>query len=153
MSTPRPARVVLALALAAAALPGCSLTTGGELSTYAGEWCLLRGLGSGGLPRTADAHIGMTLVQEGSLVVGTGSTKWPGSDVIHMSRFQGTVEGDKAVVQVSDLDPASVREPGPLFVLELRIEGSRDLIGVASGDPGFAGTHNFVRLGPRCFFE
>lgn len=153
MSTPRTARILLTVALAAAVLPGCSFTTEGELSTYAGEWCLLRGLGSGGLPRTADAHIGMTLVQEGSLVVGTGSTKWPGSDVIHMSRFQGTVEGDKAVVQVSDLDPGSVQEPGPQFVLELRIEGSRDLSGVATGDAGFAGTYSFVRLGPRCFFE
>lgn len=153
MSTPRTARTFLALALAAAALPGCSLTTEGELSTYAGEWCLLQGLGSNGLPRTADPHIGMTLVQEGGLVVGTGSTKWPGSDVIHMSRFQGTVEGDKAVVQVSDLDPATAQVPGPIFTLELRIEGSRDLRGVASGDPRLAGTYAFVRLGPRCFFQ
>lgn len=153
MSTFRPIRAFLAGALALAAVSGCSLSTEGELSTYAGEWCLLRGLGSGGLPRLADRHISMTLFHEGSVVSGSGSTKWPGSDVIYLSRFQGSVQGDRAVLQVHDLDPNLNETPGPSFTLELRIEGSRDLSGVVTGDPAFAGTYTFVRLGPRCFFQ
>lgn len=153
MSTFRPIRTFLAGAVALAAVSGCSLSTEGELSTYAGEWCILRGLGSGGLPRVADPHISMTLFQESSVVSGSGSTKWPGSDVLYMSRFQGTIEGDKAVLQVFDLDSDLTEGPGPVFMLELRIEGTRDLAGVASGDAAFAGTYSFVRLGPRCFFQ
>lgn len=152
MHTLRPAAAFLAGVFALGTLSGCSFDTAGELSTYAGEWCLLRGLGSSGLPRTADAHIGMSLFQEGSVVTGTGSTKRPGSDEIFLSRFRGLVQGDRAVVEVSDLD-AATQNPGPVFTLELRIEGSRDLIGVATGDADFAGTYNFVRLGPRCFFQ
>ena len=152
MSTSSFARVFLAGAVTLAALGGCSFTTEGELNTFSGEWCMLRGLGSSGLPRTADKHITMTLIQDGSLVLGNGSTKWPGSDDLHMSRFQGTIEGDRAVLTVSDLDPL-VELPGPSFMIELRIVGSRDLEGTVSGDPGFAGSYQFVRLGPRCFFE
>ena len=152
MSTSSSAKVLLVVSLVPAALAGCSLTTEGELQTYAGEWCTLRGLGSSGLPRTADRYVGMTLFTDRDGLTGYGATKWPGSDILYQSRYTGTVVGDHAVVEVGDLDPqAEVK--GPVFTLELRIAGVRDLEGTITGDGTMAGAITLVRLGPRCFYE
>jgi len=152
MSTLSTARVLLLASLALAPLAGCSFTTGGELQTYAGEWCTLRGLGSSGLPRTSDRYVGLRLFDERGVLTGTGSTKRPGSDVIYQSRFYGSIEGDRGVLEVTDLDPdAEVK--GPAYTLILRIAGPRDLEGMISGEAGMAGAITLVRLGPRCFYE
>ena len=152
MSTPSTARVLLLASLALASLSGCSFTTEGELQTYAGEWCTLRGLGSSGFPRTSDRHVGLRLFDEAGILTGTGSTKLPGSDVIFQSRLRGSIVGDHAVLSVTDLDPlAEVK--GPVFTLELRLAGDRDMEGIITGDAGMAGAITLVRLGPRCFYE
>jgi len=153
MSTPPTARVLLLSFLALAPLAGCSwLTTEGELQTYAGEWCTLRGLGASGLPRTSDRYVGLRLFDEGGTLNGTGSTKRPGSDVIHLSRFRGSREVGQAVLEVTDLDPEA-EDKGPVFTLVVRLVGERDMEGTISGDPGMAGPITLVRLGPRCFYE
>ncbi len=152
MSTPSSARVLLLASLALASLTGCSFTTSGELESYAGEWCTLRGLGSSGLPRTSDRYVGLRLFEEGGVLNGTGSTKRPGSDVIFQSRFYGAIDGDRGVLEVTDLDPAA-EVKGPSFTLVLRIAGPRDLQGTISGEAGMSGAITLVRLGPRCFYE
>ena len=152
MSTPTTARVLLLASLALASLPGCSFTTEGELQTYAGEWCTLLGLGSAGFPRTSDRYVGLRLFDEGGVLNGSGSTKLPGSDVIFQSRFRGSIVGDHAVLSVTDLDPLAEAK-GPVFTLELRLDGVRDMQGIISGHPGMAGPITLVRLGPRCFYE
>lgn len=152
MSTSSSARLLLLAALALASSAGCSFTTEGELHTYAGEWCTLRGLGSGGLPRTSDRYLGVMLFDEGGILTGTGSTKLPGSDVLFQSRFRGSIVGDYAVLNVSDLDEAA-EVKGPVFTLQLRIVGDRDLEGTISGLPAMAGPITLVRLGPRCFYQ
>jgi hypothetical protein len=152
MSTSYTARVLLLVSLALAPLSGCSFTTGGELQTYAGEWCTLRGLGSSGLPRTSDRYVGLTLFNEGGVLTGYGSTKLPGSDILFQSRFRGSIVGDHAVLNVTDLDPLAEAK-GPVFTLELRLDGARDLQGTITGDMGMTGALTLVRLGPRCFYE
>jgi hypothetical protein len=152
MYTRSSARVLPVVYLALAALVGCSLTTEGELQTYTGEWCTLQGLGSSGFPRTGDRYVGMTLFNDGDVLSGYGSTKWPGSDTLYPSRFRGTVVGDHAIVEVTDLDSLAEAK-GPVFTLELRIAGARDLEGTISGDDAMAGPITLVRLGPRCFYE
>lgn len=152
MSTTFLARVLLLASAALAPLAGCSLTTGGEVESFAGEWCTLRGLGSSGLPRTSDRYVGLQLFDDGGVLTGTGSTKRPGSDVLYRSRFRGSIEGGLAVLQVGDLDP-EVESSGPAFTLVLRVLGVRDLEGTVSGEPGMDGAITLVRLGPRCFYE
>lgn len=152
MSTSSAVRVLLAGSLALAALAGCSVSTEGELMTFAGEWCTLRGLASSGYPSTGDRYVGMILLQEGDVLLGSGSTKRKGSDVIFPARFRGSFIGDRAVVAVSDLDPLTDAK-GPVFTLNLRLAGSRDLEGTISGDAGLDGPIALVRLGPRCFFQ
>ncbi len=152
MSTSRTARVLPLVFLALAFLAGCSFTTEGQLQTYAGEWCTLRGLGSSGLPRTSDRYVGLRLFDEGGVLAGTGSTKRPGSDVIHQSRFSGGKEEGQAVLEVTDLDPEA-EEKGPVFTLVVHLVGERDMEGTITGDAGMAGPITLVRLGPRCFYE
>jgi hypothetical protein len=152
MSTSPTARVLPLVFLVLAPLAGCSFTTEGQLQTYAGEWCTLRGLGSNGLPRTSDRYVGLTLFDEGGVLGGTGSTKRPGSDVIHQSRFLGGKEGEQAVLDVTDLDPEA-EEKGPVFTLVVHLVGERDMEGTITGEPGMAGPITLVRLGPRCFYQ
>ncbi|NJD20395.1 MAG: hypothetical protein FIA95_14085 [Gemmatimonadetes bacterium] len=152
MSTSSTARVLLLAALAPALLSGCSFTTSGELQSYAGEWCTLRGVGSSGLPRTADRYVGLRLFDEGGVLTGTGTTKRPGSDVLHQSRFLGSKEEERAVLEVTDLDPEAT-DKGPVFTLVLRVAGDRDLEGTISGEAGMSGPITLVRLGPRCFYQ
>lgn len=152
MSTSSTARVLPLVFLMLVPLAGCSFTTQGQLQTYAGEWCMLRGLGSNGLPRTSDRYVGLTLFDDGGVLAGTGPTKRPGSDVIHQSRFQGGKDGQQAVLDVTDLDPEA-EEKGPQFTLVVRLVGERDMEGTITGEPGMAGPITLVRLGPRCFYE
>jgi len=140
---------VLGLCLVAA---GCLSTTEGELDTFAGEWCTLRGLGSDNLPLPGVAYVGATLVVDGTRVLGTGSTSRPGSDTIFPGRFLGDVAGGEAVIEVTDLlDQPDA--PGPRFTMVMRGTGPRDMEGTMAGDPDFVGPLTLVRLGPRCFAE
>jgi len=152
MSTSSVVRVLLARSAALAALAGCSLSTEGELRTFAGEWCTLHGLSSASQPITADRYVSMVLIEEGGLLLGSGSTKRKQSDVIFPTRFRGSSTGDRAVVEASDLDPEAEAK-GPAVTLELRLSGSRDLEGTVSGDAGLDGPITLVRLGPRCFSQ
>ena len=137
----------------ALSLAGCGLsTTEGELDTFAGEWCTLRGLGSDNYPAPGVAYVGATLLVEGSRVLGTGSTSRPGSDAIFPARFRGDVTGSEAVIVVSDLE-AEPDVPGPQFTMVMRITSVRDMEGTMAGDPDFVGALQLVRLGPRCFVE
>jgi len=146
----RTGAVLVGTALAAA---GCISNTSGELDTFAGEWCTLRALGSDGFPVAGVPYVGMTLFEQTGLeVVGTGSTSRPDSDTIFASRFFGTITGDVAEITVTDLDELT-ETPGPQFVMTLRGEGSRDLVGTMAGDEDFVGPIHLVRLGPRCFLE
>lgn len=138
---------------AAVAAAGCVSNTSGELETFAGEWCTLRGLGSNNYPAPGVPYVGMTLFEASGLeVVGTGSTSRPGSDSIFASRFFGTIIGEVAEITVTDLDELS-ENPGPQFVMSLTGDGPRDLIGTMAGDEDFVGPIHLVRLGPRCFLE
>jgi hypothetical protein len=96
--------------------------------------------------------VGIRLFDEGGVLTGSGSTKRPGSDTIYPSRFLGTKEDGRAVLEVTDLDPDAV-DKGPAFTLVLRIVGDRDLEGTISGEPGMSGPITLVRLGPRCFYQ
>lgn len=141
-------------ALGAALLTtACGITsTEGELLTYAGEWCTLRGLSDGGFPAPGVSYVGMVVITESSRILGTGSTSRPDDETIHPARYRGDIVGERAVITVEDLED-DTETPGPRFTLELRIEGSRDLVGTMSGDPDFTGPIHLVRLGPRCFVE
>lgn len=152
MSTSPAARVLLLASVALASLAGCSFSTEGQLQTYAGEWCTLRGLGSKGLPRTSARYVGLTLFDDGDALVGTGSTKRPDSDVIHASRFAGSKQEGQAVLEVTDLDPEAA-DKGPVFTLVVHLVGERDMEGTITGEPGMAGPITLVRLGPRCFYQ
>jgi hypothetical protein len=143
---------LLVLAATLITLSGCVSSTEGVLDTFAGEWCTLRGLGTNSMPVPGIAYVGMTLLEEGGVVYGSGSTSRPGSDVIYPARFRGDVTGGQAVITVSDLADAPT-VPGPHFVLQLRGDGPRDMVGTMSGDPDFTGPITLVRLGPRCFKE
>lgn len=141
--------VTLGLALSTA---GCSSTTEGVLDTFAGEWCTFRGLASSGFPVPGVAYVGMVVIEDGSRVVGSGSTSRPGDETIYSSRFAGDIIGGRATLSVTDLED-EVELPGPRFIMELRGDGPRDLVGTMSGDPDFTGEIRLVRLGPRCFIE
>ena len=147
----RPFLAVL-VRLVAVAATSCSTATEGELDTFAGEWCLLRGLGSDGLPRPDIGYIGATLIVEGARVLGSGSTSRPGDPTIFASRFSGDIASGAATITVQDLED-DAETPGPQFVMQLRTEGPRDLVGTMAGDDDFSGSVNLVRLGPRCFVE
>ena len=152
MTTSSAPRIFLLLALAVG-LAGCGLsTTEGELDTFAGEWCTLRGLGSDNYPAPGVAYVGATLLVEGNRVLGTGSTSRPGSDHIFPARFRGDISDGQAVISVSDLE-AEPDLPGPRFTMVMRITGVRDMEGTMAGDPDFVGALTLVRLGPRCFAE
>lgn len=138
------------LALLAAA--GCNSPTEGVLDTFAGEWCTMRGLGTGSTPLRGVAYVGMTLFEEDNHVVGTGATSRPGSDTIFASRFRGDITAGEAVISVTDLDDES-DITGPQFTLRLTGQGPRDIVGTMLGDPDFEGPITLVRLGPRCFVE
>lgn len=152
MTTSARTRPFLLSLLVAASATACSSTTEGVLDTFAGEWCTLRGLGSDGFPRSGVAYVGMTLLEEGNRVLGSGSTSRPGDSTIYPARFRGDLAGGLATITVSDLEDGTPA-PGPLFSMQLRIEGSRDLVGSMSGDADFTGAITLVRLGPRCFVE
>lgn len=130
----------------------CTSNTSGELSTFAGEWCTLRGLGDDNLPVPGVAYVAMVSVEQGTRVLGTGSSSPPDSDSIYAARFRGDIVNGRALIEVSDLDDLT-ESPGPTFMLDLEIDGPRDLVGTMSGDSGFNGAVNLVRLGPRCFEE
>jgi hypothetical protein len=133
-------------------LGGCVTgTEEGQLMTFAGEWCTLRGLGTASLPLNGIPYVGMVAFQEGLGVLGSGSVSRPGDDEIIPMRYTGTVEGNRAVIQARELDPGEVQ--GPQFVMELALDGVRDLIGTMHGDPDFSGPIHLVRLGPRCFTQ
>jgi hypothetical protein len=122
------------------------------LDTFGGEWCTLRGLGSDNLPVPGVAYVGGTFLEDGTRVVGTGSTSRPGSDAIFPARFRGDITGGQAVIEVSDIeDEPDV--PGPRFTMVMRVTGVRDMEGTMAGDPDFVGPIQMVRLGPRCFAE
>lgn len=131
---------------------GCISSTEGQLSTFAGEWCALRGLGSDNLPVPGVPYVGATMVVQGSRVLGTGSTSRPGSDTIYPARFRGDITADEAVIEVSDLEDQPA-VPGPQFTMTMTLVGSRDMVGTMAGDPDFDGPITLVRLGPRCFLE
>jgi len=138
-------------ALAMASVSGCFTSlTDSELRDLGGEWCTFHSLGSDGLPLRSVSFVGMTLIREGSTVLGSGTTKRVADTVIWYSRYRGDVTGDQVVMQVSDLD-AGLEEPGPAFIMDLQLEGNGDLLGTASGDPGFNGPIRLVRLSARCF--
>ncbi len=126
-------------------------TTDGQLLTFSGEWCTLRGLAPSGFPAPGVSYVGMVSFQESGQLSGTGSTSYPDSETIYPARFSGTVVGRDASISVSDLTPGET--PGPQFTMELRLEGERDLIGTMTGEPGFEGPIHLVRLGPRCFVQ
>ena len=138
--------------LVAVGATSCSSATEGELDTFAGEWCLIRGLGTDGLPRADISYIGATLIVEGSRVLGSGSTSRPGDPTIFASRFSGDIVSGTASITVADLED-DTETPGPHFVMQLRTEGPRDLVGTMAGDADFSGSVNLVRLGPRCFVD
>jgi hypothetical protein len=153
MTTPSALRRFLlpTLALVVTA-SGCISSTEGQLSTFAGEWCTLRGLGSDDLPVPGVAYVGATMVVQGARVLGTGSTSRPGSDTIYPARFRGDITADQAVIEVSDLEDQP-EVPGPQFTMVMNLVGSRDMVGTMAGDPDFVGAITLVRLGPRCFLE
>lgn len=142
--------IFLGVVLAAS---GCISNTSGELDTFAGEWCTLRGLGADALPVPGVAYVGMTLFEQtGMEVTGSGSTSRPASDTLFPARYFGVISGGVAEITVTDLDELT-ENPGPQFVMALRGDGARDLVGTMSGDPDFNGPIHLVRLGPRCFLE
>ena len=89
--------------LVAVGATSCSSATEGELDTFAGEWCLIRGLGTDGLPRADISYIGATLIVEGSRVLGSGSTSRPGDPTIFASRFSCDIVSGTASITVADL--------------------------------------------------
>lgn len=144
-------RAAVLAGVAVASLSGCiSSLTDSEVRDLGGEWCTFRSLGSDGLPLPSVSFVGMTLIREGSTVLGSGTTKRAADTVIWYSRYRGDVTGDQVVMQVSDLD-AGLEEPGPAFTMDLQLEGNGDLLGTASGDTGFNGPIRLVRLSARCF--
>lgn len=152
MTTSLPSRRFLPLVLVVGlATAGCGFTTTeGELDTFAGEWCTLRGLGSDNLPVPGVAYVGVTLVVDGNQVVGVGSTSRPGAEAVQPARFAGTITGGQATIGVTDLE-AEPEVPGPQFTMVMRLVGVRDMEGTMAGDPDFVGSLKLVRLGPRCF--
>ncbi|HSG08783.1 MAG TPA: hypothetical protein VLA36_10530 [Longimicrobiales bacterium] len=145
-------RFLLSILAMAGTLSGCLSSTEGELDTFAGEWCTLRGLGSDNLPASGVAYVGATLLEEGGRVLGTGSTSRPGSDEVFPARFRGDITGGQAVIEVSDIE-VEPDVPGPHFTMVMRVTGVRDMEGTMAGDPDFVGPIRLVRLGPRCFVE
>lgn len=140
--------------LTLAGLAACDTATSGELDTFAGEWCTLRGLGTDDFPLPGVAYVAMTLfVQADGRLLGTGSTSPPDTETIFPARYRGDILSDgDGLIQVSDLEEET-EDPGPVFSMQLTREGVRDLVGTVTGDPAFAGPIHLVRLGPRCFAE
>ena len=136
------------------ALAACGSPTQGELDTFAGEWCTLRGLGNDNLPVPGIPYVGMTMIEQADgRLLGTGSTSPPDTDSIFPASYRGDVQpSGRGLVEVGDLD-AATEAPGPQFTMDLAKDGVRDLVGTLSGDRGFVGTIHLVRLGPRCFVE
>jgi len=151
--SPRPTkRLMLFAGSLLFALGGCVTgTEEGQLMTFAGEWCTLRGLGSGSMPLNNIPYVGMVAFQQGPGVVGSGSVSRPGDEEIIPMRYRGTVQGTTATIQATELEPGDVQ--GPQFVMELTLDGIRDLVGTMQGDPDFTGPIHLVRLGPRCFSQ
>jgi hypothetical protein len=126
-------------------------TEEGQLMTFAGEWCTLQGLGSGSMPLNNIPYVGMVAFQEGSGVLGSGSVSRPRDEEIIPMRYAGTIQGMTATIQATVLEPGAAQ--GPQFVMELTLDGVRDLVGTMRGDPDFTGPLHLVRLGPRCFSQ
>lgn len=156
MAPPRRAnlRATSLLMGATLAVAACDTPTSGELDTFAGEWCTLRGLGTDDLPIAGVGYIAMTLIMDaGGRLLGSGATSPPSTDSIYAARYRGDLLSDgRGRIEVSDLDEET-ETPGPVFTMELTRDGVRDLVGTATGDARFAGPVHLVRLGPRCFAD
>jgi len=142
----------MAAVLGAPLFFGCGpLTSDDATMGLSGEWCTYRTLGANGLPIQELPFIGMTLVREGNRVLGTGTTKRAGDTVVWPSRYRGDVTADRVVIDVSYLEGSGLEGPGPLFTLDLRGEGSHELVGTAQGDEGLNGPVRMVRVSALCF--
>lgn len=130
---------------------GCVSSTddGVDGFRFAGDWCTLRTLSAGGTPVAGEAHIGGLFLQQGDRVRGSGGVKRRGDTELFPSRYTADVVGNTLLMEVEPLDEDDV--DAPRFALDLVLDGANDLVGTASGDPGFAGAIRLVRLGPRCF--
>lgn len=136
------------------ALSGAGCVTGteeGQLMTFAGEWCTLRGLGAESLPRAGVPYVALVAFQEGGGILGSGSISRPGDDEIVAMRYTGTIQGNTATIQATELEPGE--ELSVQFSMEMQLDGVRDMVGTMQGDPDFNGPLHLVRLGPRCFVE
>lgn len=137
------------LLLLAALLQGCVSPSDGEDGfRFAGDWCTRGTLSTSGLPFTAPAHIGGLFVQEGNQVLGSGAVKRAGDDILWPSRYAGDIVGERLLLEVTPLEE---NPEAPRFAIDLDRRTANELVGTATGDPGFAGTITLVRLGPRCF--
>lgn len=117
---------------------------------FAGDWCTQGTLASSGLPYTDRAHVGGLFLQEGNQVLGSGSVKRAGDDILWPSRYTGDILGERLFLDVTPLgeDP----DPNaPRFSVELDRRTANEMAGPSTGDAGFSGTLTLVRLGPRCF--
>lgn len=145
-------RTILVLGLSLWAGACVSSTDDGENGfRFAGDWCTLRTLSAAGTPVEAEAHIGGLFLQEGDRVRGSGSVKRRGETELFPSRYTADVVGNTLLMEVEPLDEDDV--DAPRFALDLALDGTNDLVGTASGDPGFTGAIRLVRLGPRCFAD
>lgn len=131
---------------------GCfSSTDNGEGGFgFAGDWCTPRTLSTTGTPLLESAHLSGLFLQEGDRVRGSGAVKRPGETTLWPSRYTADIAGNTLIMEVEPLE----QDPdAPRFALDLQLEGTNDLVGTASGDPGFTGAFRLVRLGPRCFAQ
>lgn len=143
--------VVSVLPLLFLAVMGCSSpSNSGDGFRFAGDWCTLRTLASDGLPVEAAAHIGGVWIQQGQRIVGSGSVKRAGETQLWPSRYTADIVGNTLLLEI---EPLEQNVDAPRFAIDLVQEGRNDLVGTASGDPGFNGPITLVPLGPRCFVE
>lgn len=138
------------LFLLAALLHGCASPSddGEDGFRFAGDWCTRGTLSTSGLPFTAPAHIGGLFIQEGGRVLGSGAVKRAGDDILWPSRYAGDIVGERLLLEVTPLEE---NPEAPRFAIDLDRRTANELVGPATGDPGFTGTITLVRLGPRCF--
>jgi hypothetical protein len=128
---------------------GCASPSDGEDGfRFAGDWCTPGTLGNNNLPLTAPPHIGGVFFQEGERVVGSGAVKRAGDNTLWPSRYAGDIVGERLLLEVT---PLQENPEAPRFAVDLDRRTANELVGPATGDPGFNGTITLVRLGPRCF--
>lgn len=117
-----------------------------------GEWCTLGSIGADGEALQEVAFLGPRFQQRGRELEGTGQAKREGSDDLWPSRFQGSITGDRVILDVMPRF-AEDSQGAPVAELELEIQGENDLVGTAIGDPGLEGEITLVRVGARCIGE